>query len=208
MSSLLPLEPSAAGVADRDIDPKLVDLADAEADEILSAIASRTARDILAAAYEEPRTASDIADAIESSVQNVSYHLDRLCDADLLEVVETWYSEQGREMAVYGPTSAALVLYAGAEQSTPSITTALERVLGGVAVVGVASLLVHRRWRALQPSVRAVRGESAQQSVVDAASAFATGPGGVALWTGLLVVAGLFAFWYWRTYRPARRRTA
>jgi len=205
MSSLLPLEPTPPSGADRDIEPRLVDFEDDDAEEVLSAISSTTARRILGAVYDEPRTASDLAAQIDTSVQNVSYHLDRLCDADLLEVIETWYSEQGREMAVYGPTSASLVLYTGARRATPSLDTALRRVLGGTGLVGLASVVVHERWaarlatptrRALPPTPEPTLGETLSQ--------FATGPGGTVLVLGLLAIGALFGRWYVKSYLPAR----
>nr|WP_261385064.1 helix-turn-helix domain-containing protein [Haloarcula hispanica] len=98
MSSLLPLKPTPQTASDRSLEPKLVDFEDESAEQIISAVSSTTARRILSQIYAEPTTASEIATELNSSVQNISYHLDRLQDADLVAVVETWYSEQGREM--------------------------------------------------------------------------------------------------------------
>ena len=47
-------------------------------------------------------------------LQNVPYHLDRLCDAELIAPVNTWYSEKGKEMTVYAPTAERLVVRFGA----------------------------------------------------------------------------------------------
>ncbi|WP_313696248.1 ArsR/SmtB family transcription factor [Halorarum halobium] len=208
MTSLLPLKPATENLAGRDLDPRLVDFADADADDVLAAVSSTTARRILGSLYEEPRTASDVAAALDTSVQNASYHLDRLVDADLVEVVETWYSGQGREMDVYAPTNSALVIHAGAEHATPSLSTALRRALGALGVLGLASALVHARWTG-RPSVRPVRTplqQPPEPTLWDALAGFATGPGGVLLWVGLVVTCCLFGLWYWRTYRPRRRR--
>lgn len=80
-----------------------------EQTDTLQALSSETAREILAS-LGEPGTASDVADAVDRSVQNVSYHLDRLCEAGLVTPTGTWYSEKGREMTVYALATERLVV--------------------------------------------------------------------------------------------------
>ena len=210
MTSLLPLKSSTDPSADRDLDPHLLDLTEESADDILSAISSLTARDILDVLYDEPRPASEIATALDSSVQNVSYHLERLEDADLVEVVDTWYSAQGREMAVYGPTNSALVLYAGAETATPSLKRAVGRSIGGIGAVGITSVLVHLRWTqspSLSSSRRVVPiGAQPEPTLLESVMNFVTGPGGALLGAGLVLVAVFLLRWYWQRYRPAKER--
>jgi len=63
--------------------------------------------------YEEPQTASDIAKSLDMSVQNAKYHLDKLEEAGLIEIIDIWYSDRGREMNVYAPTSSSIILFAG-----------------------------------------------------------------------------------------------
>jgi DNA-binding transcriptional ArsR family regulator len=89
-----------------------------EQTDILQAISSETAREIMGTLKTEPGTASDIADTVEMSVQNVSYHLDRLCEAGLITPVETWYSKKGREMTVYALAAEQLVVRFGASSQT------------------------------------------------------------------------------------------
>jgi len=43
--------------------------------------------------YEEPQTASDIAKSLDMSVQNAKYHLDKLEEAGLIEIIDIWYSD-------------------------------------------------------------------------------------------------------------------
>jgi DNA-binding transcriptional ArsR family regulator len=81
-----------------------------EPTDVLQVLSSETAQEILAALRDEPKTASDIADFIGMSVQNVTYHLDRLCETDLIAPIETWYSEKGREMTVYALATEQLVV--------------------------------------------------------------------------------------------------
>jgi len=84
-----------------------------DAGAVIDALASRTARSILATLYEEPQPASDIATAVDTSTQNVNYHLRKLREADLVEVVDTWYSSKGAEMDVYAPSADPLCVFVG-----------------------------------------------------------------------------------------------
>jgi DNA-binding transcriptional ArsR family regulator len=138
MARLLPLrsEPDQP-----DTGPRVLDIDDAETDEVFSALSSETARDIYRAISDEPAPPSDIADRVDSSIQNVRYHLENLEEADLVEVTDTWYSSRGNEMSVYAASSNALVL-ASDEQEASRLRTALSRLLGGVAVLAMASLAV------------------------------------------------------------------
>jgi len=209
MSSLLPLKPTPRSASDRGLEPRLIEFEDESAEQILSAVASTTARRILNRIYEEPTTASDMAAEIDSSVQNISYHLDRLQDAELVEVIETWYSEQGREMDVYGPTNSALVLFAGAERATASLTTALRRVFGAVGIVGVVSVIVHARWSVSAPVPVPRSGEPPQPdpTLWETLVTFGTGPGGFILGVSIVLILSLFVTWYWRAYRPTQHHT-
>ncbi|GCF15830.1 hypothetical protein Harman_37650 [Haloarcula mannanilytica] len=90
-----------------------------EPTDVLQSLSSEAAQEILGALSDEPQTASDIADSVDRSLQSVSYHLDRLCKADLIEPAETWYSEKGTEMTVYALATKRLVVEFGdtADQS-------------------------------------------------------------------------------------------
>ncbi|QGN06980.1 ArsR family transcriptional regulator [Halorhabdus sp. CBA1104] len=209
MTSLLPLKSGTDPSADRDLDPELLGLTEEQADEILAAISSMTARRILDVLYDEPRPTSEIATALDSSVQNVSYHLERLEDADLVEVVDTWYSAQGREMDVYGPTNGGLVLYAGAETTTPSLKRALGRTVGGIGILGAVSVIVHLQWARSGPFAPARRvapigAQPADPTLQESIVQFLTGPGGVLLGAWLVLIAVVAVRWYWHRYRPAR----
>ncbi|NIU66678.1 MAG: ArsR family transcriptional regulator, partial [Actinobacteria bacterium] len=68
--------------------------------------------------------------------QNAQYHLGRLEDAGAVEVVDTVYSEKGREMKVYAPADEPLVVVAGGESETSSLRAAITTLLAGVGAVG------------------------------------------------------------------------
>ncbi|MFC3478691.1 ArsR/SmtB family transcription factor [Halobacterium litoreum] len=130
--------------AERGDGSNVVGIREEAADEVFEALSSRTAREILAALYEEPDTASSVADTVDTSLQNASYHIEKLVDAGLVEVADTWYSEQGREMKVYAPASESLVVFASDEASKPSLKDRLLRILGAFGVLGIASVVVQR----------------------------------------------------------------
>jgi DNA-binding transcriptional ArsR family regulator len=140
MAGLLPSKPDI----DPSDEPRVVGLDSDAADELIDALSSTTTREVLAALHEEPAAASALAERVDTSLQNVQYHLRKLEDAGLVEVGDTVYSEKGREMNVYVPADRALVVVAGREEETTGLKAALSRLLGGVGVLGVASVLVDR----------------------------------------------------------------
>ncbi|PSP49757.1 ArsR family transcriptional regulator [Halobacteriales archaeon QH_1_68_42] len=148
MSRLLPFksEPTRSPEGAR-----VLSLEDEATEDALSALSSDTAREVLALIYEEPRTPPEIRDAIDTSLQNVHYHLENLEEADLIQPAGSGYSEKGTEMTVYAPASEAVVLFAGAEDDGSRIQTALARLLGAVGLLALASIAVRRVARTTLP---------------------------------------------------------
>jgi len=110
MSGLLPRRPS---VERPDSEPRVVGLEGRESEAVFSALSSDVARSILAELYRGPTTKSELADRVGTSIQNVNYHLDKLVRADLVGVVDQWYSEKGVEMDVFAPDHEPLFLMVG-----------------------------------------------------------------------------------------------
>jgi hypothetical protein len=79
---------------------------------------------------------------VDTSLQNAQYHLKNLEDADIIEEVDTVYSEKGREMTVYAPASKPLVVFAGDEEDSDGLRATLARLLGAFGAVALASLAV------------------------------------------------------------------
>jgi DNA-binding transcriptional ArsR family regulator len=138
--SLLPSEPDTAPAEESN--PRVIGVDSDAADDLIEALSSETAREILAALHDEPAPPSQLAEAVDTSLQNVQYHLENLADAGAVEVIDTVYSEKGREMDVYAPADRPLVIFAGEESRTPSLKQALSRLLGGVGALALASLVV------------------------------------------------------------------
>lgn len=121
--------------------PLVVDVVGDESDVVLDALSADTRRRVFRELFDDPGTASDLADRLDTSVQNVHYHLSSLEDAGLVEPIDTRYSPKGNEMAIYGPASDPIVLV-GNEDVTPAIERSLSQVVAGVGLLAAASLLV------------------------------------------------------------------
>jgi len=134
-----------------------------DAGELISALSSQTARSILVALHDHPATASELADHVETTVQNVRHHLDGLREADLVRAADTRYSSKGREMDVYAPVDRPLVVVVGNEDTadadaddastdrdaetgteteTEGFVDSLSRFVGAVVALAATSLLV------------------------------------------------------------------
>ena len=140
MVDLLPSRPDTSAADDGE--PRVVGVDSDDADEVLAALSSSTARELLTALHDEPGTASDLADRVDTSLQNVQYHLGNLEDAEIVEVIDTAYSEKGREMKVYAPVDQPLVVFAGDGETETGLRAALSRLIGGLGAVAGGGLLV------------------------------------------------------------------
>jgi len=186
MAGLLPSSPDTSRA--EDASPRVVGLEDENAETLLSALSSTTARRVLAELHDEPRNPSALADAADTSLQNVQYHLERLESAGVVEVVDTAYSEKGREMNVYAPADRPLVVFAGGEEEQSGLRTALSSLLGGVALVGLLSVLVQWIAGGTGGDVRALSASTP--------SAGGMPPGLLFFLGGLCVLLVGFGFWY------------
>ena len=167
MSRLFPSLPDATP---DDREPRVVGVDDEDADDLIAALSSETARRILTCLHDEPATKSEIAAEVDTSLQNVQYHLAKLDGADLVDVVDTTYSEKGREMDVYAAADEPLVLFAGGSEESAGIKSALTRLLGGYALIGLAAVFAQR--------VLAVAGPTAQVTRTTTGGGDATVAGG------------------------------
>ena len=84
--------------------------------DALDALSSGTAQSILGALDGDPKTTSEIAEMVDTAIQNTRHHLRRLEENDLVEPIGTWYSAKGKEMTVYALTAEKLVVRFGAAE--------------------------------------------------------------------------------------------
>lgn len=85
----------------------------ADAASAIEALASETARTVLKLLQDEPLPPSGLADRAGKSIQNITYHLEKLEHAGLVEQVATHYSSRGVEMDVYAPAGNPAVICLG-----------------------------------------------------------------------------------------------
>ena len=209
MADLLPSTSDAT--ASQSAEPRVIGVDSDDADDLLGALSSETARELLAALHEEPATPSALADAIDTSLQNAQYHLGKLEDADVIEVVDTVYSEKGREMKVYAPADQPLVVFAGNEDETTGLKAALSRLLGAFGALGLLSVAVQQAFGDGFGSLFGTAGGGSSSETgggmsiqsTDAAretagaAANALPPGLLFFAGGALVLALGFAWWYY-----------
>lgn len=120
---------------------RVLELAEEDADEVLDALSPELRRNAFRELFDQPRTMSELAEELDTSVQNVQYHVTALEEADLIAPVDTIYSSKGNEITVYGPASDPLV-FVGDENRTAGVEQSMTQLVGGLALLGVASLLV------------------------------------------------------------------
>ncbi|WP_276299643.1 ArsR/SmtB family transcription factor [Halorussus lipolyticus] len=211
MADLLPSTSDAT--APQSGEPRVIGVDSDDADDLLGALSSDTARELLAALHEDPATPSDLAETIDTSLQNAQYHLGKLEDADVIQVVDTVYSEKGREMKVYAPSDQPLVVFAGREEKTTGLKSALSRLLGAFGALGLLSVAIQQAFgdgfgalfgtsgsgrESVETSTgggMSAQSTDAVQQTADAAGS-AIPPGALFFAGGALVLALGFAWWY------------
>ena len=127
---------------DESSDPLVVDLGDKHADEFFDVLASSTARQLFRRLQDSPSHPSELADEIDTSVQNVHYHLGQLETAGVIEIIDTVYSTKGREMDVYGPTADPLVFIFEGTMDRDDLADSLSKFLGAIGVLAFMSTAV------------------------------------------------------------------
>jgi len=98
-----------------------------ESGRILEALSSETGRQVLQLLSQSPHTISEVAAGLDSTVQNVSYHIDRFERLGLVDAVGTRYSSKAREMTLYASNIRSLRIQfetprTRADQATPNRT--------------------------------------------------------------------------------------
>lgn len=140
MSGLMPSDSDA--LSNQEGELRTLWLDNEDAGDLLSSLASETARAILTELHKEPQAASELADSVGTSLQNVRHHLTNLDEAGLIRVADMRYSPKGREMNVYAPSQEPLVVFVGREEKKDGFVNSLKRLFAAVGVLAVASLFV------------------------------------------------------------------
>jgi DNA-binding transcriptional ArsR family regulator len=139
MSGLIERVQDTAATSDEQL--RVLDVEAEESDDVFDALATETRRAVFRSLFDEPGAASEIADRVDTSLQNVHYHLETLTEAGLVDEIDTRYSAKGNEMTVYGPASDPLV-FVGNRDIRPRVERSLGDIVGGVGLLGAAALFV------------------------------------------------------------------
>lgn len=217
MSPLLPSTPDTSAVDESD--PRVLGLDEDAAEEVLAALSSDTARTILTTLHEEPAHPAAVADDVDTSIQNVQYHLEQLEAAEVIEPIDTVYSEKGREMTVYGPADRPLVVLAGNDDDKTRIRDLLVRFLGALGILAVVSFVVEALVGDLSilaeedvaPADEPVDFEVAEEPVPEPdtvpeaepglAEAIGLPPGALVFLGGVVVLLVIVGIRYWQHHR-------
>jgi len=139
---------------ERTDDPSVVYLDDSRTEQVVAALSSDSGLSTFRLLNEQPLTASEIAAELGVTVQSVGYHLENLREAGLIEVVDTCYSEKGREMDIFAVTSDPTVLVLTAESDRSHLRNAFMQIAGAVGTVGVLAAV----WQRFADTVESVLG--------------------------------------------------
>lgn len=119
MTSLFPQQHAVDHTPD---EQSVVEVASYDSVQLLGVLSSATAQAIIERLAAEPATVSAIAECVDTSLQNVQYHIRRLCAVGAVEETDTWYSERGCAMTVYGLAAEQLVVQLATTKQSTKIT--------------------------------------------------------------------------------------
>ena len=182
-----------------DPEPKVLGLDTDDTGAVFDALGSETSRELYAALLSEPRTTSELAETVDTSIQTVSYHIDNLQEAELVEPGATRYSNRGREMTVWVPVSRGILVTDEADTNRlrRRVASVLGLAVGATAVeIGAAALArrVLRRPSRLDPASLPAGSSPPAELLAWVLSAAATADLGIGLFLGGLAV--LAVRWY------------
>lgn len=87
---------------------RVLGIDDERTERVLAALSTESGRQVLAALEEGPATVSELADRTDLTAQNVSYHLGKLAEADLVRTGGT-RGTGGHKATVYVPAQRIVV---------------------------------------------------------------------------------------------------
>lgn len=87
-----------------------------ESGDVFEALSSETGRRILQVLSTSPGTISEVAADLDLTLQNVSYHVDRLERVGLVERVGVRYSSKAQEMTIYASKVESLRIQFGSSE--------------------------------------------------------------------------------------------
>lgn len=121
---------------------RVVEMDDHDAITIFETLGSETTYTLYRELQREPQTPKELAEALDTSLQNIHYHIDKLEEASLIETVDTWYSKKGIEMSVYAPAHSPLVISFADHAQQQQLRSTLSQTFALFGLLAVLSVLV------------------------------------------------------------------
>lgn len=112
---------------DKPEDTRIVELGSNQSQVVLDALSSKTTRTVLLEIHSEPASISQVSNRVDSSIQNIKYHIDKLNEAGLVEETGEWHTEGGNQMTLYGPTDKAILLVASDDDPESVLKRAVKK---------------------------------------------------------------------------------
>ncbi|MFB6254664.1 MAG: ArsR/SmtB family transcription factor [Halobacteriaceae archaeon] len=188
-------------------EPRIINLQSDTAGEVLSALSAVTSKRIYTTLAEQPQTASDLATELDSSIQNVRYHLEKLEQAELIEVKDTWYSAKGSEMNVYGVTDEPIVFFTEETALEEEIKDVVKQALSASGIILLVGLFIHivfaKSVQRMYFGRVATTGQDVSTSVF---KYLLQHPGIIFVAGGFTLLAAFLMSWFVFEYRPKKHR--
>lgn len=102
------------------------------ADDVIESLSHEISRALFDTLHDELATASAVAEFVDTTVQKLKHHIETRPDADLVGVVNTRYSVNGREIIVSVSADGCFVACVGDEHD--SVSSSLTELTAPVAI--------------------------------------------------------------------------
>lgn len=135
MARLLPLRSEIE--VERNDEPSILYVDNDQTKRVLNALSSDTTLSIFRVLTDRGLSTSEVADELDMSTQNATYHLRKLQEADLIEVIDTCYSEKGREMEIFAATNDPKVVILGTSDERSNLRQVFKNMAGVLGLPAV-----------------------------------------------------------------------
>lgn len=126
-------------MGDNDESIQVVSLKDDKAKMLAMEMANDKGRMVLESIFEGRKSSSEIAKELGIGLSTVLFHIERLKEAGIIRITDTELSKKFREIKYYGPSSKAILIVPGPEQTGIGLLSLPNKVFSKTA--GISALL-------------------------------------------------------------------